>query len=345
MKICYFGIYNSDFSRNRIYIEALKSAGHSIVECQDSSRGISKYFRLWKKYKALKGDYDVMIVGYPGHSVVPFAKLLSDKKVIADALGSLYDAEVNSHTPSLMRKIKSLLIDRFMVMSADKIMLESGQQKDFFENRFGKSEKYEIVYTGADERMFLRNPLQAPQKPENFLVLFRGSLTPESGIMTVLEAAELLKSDKDIRFRIIGTGYFLRAVQDFIASRDLQNVEFISHKLSKEELVERMLDAHIMLGQFEDNPRLNRTIPHKAFEAFALGIPYLTGEAPAIKEIANNRVTVFFVPLKNSEELAKIIKELASDAGTLQKVAENAQKLFVERFSYKQIAQKIESLI
>ena len=83
MKICYFGIYNSGFGRNKIYIEALKKAGHTVIECRDDSKGLIKYFRLWQKHRTIKNDYDFVIVGYPGHMVVPWAKLLSKKKVLS----------------------------------------------------------------------------------------------------------------------------------------------------------------------------------------------------------------------------------------------------------------------
>ena len=199
MTICWFVIYNPNFGRNKIYINALKKAGHVIIECQDNSRGVIKYWRLWQKHRAIRNNYDVMVVGYPGHLVVPFAKLIAKKKVMADLLGSLYDAEINSHYPSLWNKLKARLADFMAVKFADKIFLESKAQKQFFEEKFGRSDKYEVIYTGADEK-FSQNFIKS-DRDGKFTVLFRGKLTPESGINHILKAVEILRDNDNISFR------------------------------------------------------------------------------------------------------------------------------------------------
>ena len=320
MTICWFGIYNPDFSRNKIYIEALKKAGHIIIECRDNSRGLTKYFYLWEKHLIIRNNYDVMIVGYLGHIVVPFAKFISKKKVIVDALGSLYDAEINSHNPNFLRKIKSWLADWLMVKFADKILLESEAQKKFFEKKFGKSDKYEVVYTGADEK-FSRKSVKSESGKGKFTVLFRGKLTPESGIMHILKAVKMLKENDNIRFSIVGSGYFLEKVVNFISEKKLANVELISKFLPTEELIDKMGNANLMLGQFENNSRLDRAIPHKAFEAFAMGIPYLTGDALAIREIAEDKVSAFFVPLADPQTLASKMEFLSTRSKFLEQIA------------------------
>ncbi len=341
MKICWFGIYNHDFGRNKIYIQALKKAGYIVTECQDSSRGFIKYWYLWKKHRVIRNSYDVMIVGYPGHVVVPFAKLISKKKVIADALGSLYDAEVNSHRPTFFKKIKSWLADWLMIKFADRILLESEAQKKFFEEKFGRNNKYEVMYTGADD-IFVGHTNKNNRK---FTVLFRGKLTPESGIMHILEAAEILENNKNIYFRIIGSGYFLNQTEKFLHQRNLPNVELISQYLSNNELIAIMKKADLMLGQFEDNPRLSRTIPHKAFEAFAMGIPYLTGDSLAIREIAKNGINVFFVPLTDPAALAEKIKYLSMQPELLSQVATRALKIFEEKFASAPLGERLVKIM
>ena len=348
MKICYFGIYNPEFSRNKIYIDALKVNGHSVISCQDNSSGFSKYFKLWSKHRKIKNDYDFMIVGYPGHIVVLLAKFLSKKPVIADALGSLYDAEINSHNPTFFKKIKSRLADWLMVKCADWILLESGEQKKFFEECYGKSDKYKVVYTGVShkfEKYQNQNIENIDYQDKMFKVVFRGKLTPESGIMYILEAANMLSADRNVSFRIIGSGYFLEKVKAFIKERNLSNVELISKYLLDDDMILQMVDADILLGQFENNPRLNRTIPHKAFEAFALGIPYLTADAPAVREIVEDGVNAFLVPIADSVALSDKIKFLKNQSELLLSVAMRARQSFDEICSSKALAQKITEIM
>ena len=336
MKICWFGIYNPDFGRNKIYINALKKAGHTIVECRDDSRGFIKFFRLWQKHRLVKDVYDALVVGYPGHLVVPLAKLISTKLVTADLLGSIYDAEINSHHPSFWKKIKARAVDFLAIKFADRILLESEAQKKYFEKRFGRSYKYRVLSTGVDEIFINTN-----KKGKKFLVLFRGKLTPESGIIHILQAAKILREQPDIGFRIIGFGYFLEKVEQFIKEQNLFNVELISRYLPDGELVEKMSECNLMLGQFESNPRVSRTIPHKVFEAFAMEIPYLTGSGAAIKEIVKDNINAFIVPLADSTALAKKVEYLFLHQELLGRIARQARIMFDEKFAADPIARDL----
>lgn len=349
MKICYFGIYNPEFSRNRVYIQGFKKLGVEIVECRDDTSGIRKYWRLWSKHKAIRGDYDAMIVGYPGHIVVPLAKLLSKKTVVADLLGSMYDAELHSHKTNYLHLLKLRLIDWLAVHFADVILLESEAQKKYFENRFFKSEKYKVVYTGVDENLFndsvqdnikptLDDHLDNPKK---FVAVFRGKLTPECGIEHILKAAKILKENNSIIFRIIGRGYLLSLTEKIIKEEKLKNVELISRYLSNEEMRFMVKTASLYLGQFENNHRLKRTIPHKAFESLAMKIPYLSADAPAIKELIKDGETGFIVPKEDGVMIANKIEFLSRHPDLIKEVGQNGWKLYSKNLTSEKLAKRI----
>src|SRR3989344_7393548 len=232
-----------------------------------------------------------------------------------------------------------------MIKYADKVFLESEEQKKFFEDRFGKSDKYSVVYTGADEDLFISIPFGEPDRQNIFTVLFRGKLTPESGIMYILEAINILKNNNSIYFKIIGAGYFQEKVREFIEEKELKNVDFITKFLQDDDLRREISDADLALGQFENNPRLNRTIPHKAFEAFAMGIPYLTLSAPAIKEIAKNDDTAFFIFSGTGQELDEKIESLSKNPNILDKVSRNALIMFKNEFSFTHISDRIQKAV
>ncbi len=352
MKICYFGIYNPDFSRNKIYINGLRKNGVEVIECRANTRGYLKYWKLFLKHWKIRDAYDALIVGYPGHIVVPLAKIISKKIVVADLLGSLEDAEVNSHDPSLFKKIKAKLADWLAVIFADIILLESEAQKEFFIKKFGKKYKYRVVYTGASEEFIRKSGYSlggssTEEENKKFKVLFRGRLTPESGIGYILKSAQILKKEDKISFLVLGGGQLLSFAGKEIRENNLTNVELVSKFLSYEELIGliKKSDSDLSLGQIENNPRLNRTIPHKAFESFALGIPYLTGDAPAIRELITEGETGFLTPLVDSEKLAERINELSVNKDLLQKVSRNAQKMFNEKLAPSILAKQIIDII
>ena len=360
MKICWFGIYKPDFSRNRVYMEGLRRSGHEIIECRDESRGMLKFWRLYVKHrKILKmGGYDALVVGYPGHLVVPLAKLLvltnrwktgHCTPVIADLLGSLADAEKHSHGAGWLRVLKLRMIDLLAVMFADIVLLESHAQMKYFSHEFGNLHKYRVVYTGVDEGVFSHvGSLLADGTEGNrfqtggiFTVFFRGKLTPECGIGHILKAAEILKNDHNICFKIIGKGYLLPFTERMIAEKGLRNVTLESRYLSDQEMRTTVRKASLYLGQFEQNHRLKRTIPHKAFEAFAAGIPYLSAEAPAIQELVTEGETGFLVPMEDAGLIAEKIRVLSRQPDLLARVSRNARNMYEERLTSVRLASEI----
>mgnify|MGYP001613727883 FL=1 len=95
MKICYFGDFNPDYSRNRVIIRGLRENGVDVLFCHTSLRGWRGLADLRNKYRSLKEQFDIVIVGYSdSRFMVPFAKLISGKKIIWDAFYSLYDSWV-----------------------------------------------------------------------------------------------------------------------------------------------------------------------------------------------------------------------------------------------------------
>jgi|SRR3989344_1487785 len=345
MKICYFGIYTPDFGRNNVYLSGLKANGIEVVECRDTSPHILKYWRLWQKHEAIKNQYDVMIVGYPGHLVVPIAKLISRKKVVFDALCTLYEGEMISRGKYRFNFIMRgwlLLVDWLAVRCADQILVETNAQKDFFVKRFSlNSNKVARIFTGVEDD-FLYDPLI--KKRSKFTAVFRGQLLPEAGVRHIIMAAKILENE-DIDFLLIGNGRLERDIQSIINKLHPKNLTRISSYLNREELIKKMQECHVSLGQFEQHERLKRTIPHKAFESFALRLPYITGDTPAIREIVGDGENAFLVPLADPEALALKILFLSKHKEVLEQVADKAFQYSKNNLSPKRLAEEIVAAI
>lgn len=342
MRFVYFGIYDPEFSRNRIYMRALRAAGHEIVECRDTSPGPMKYARLAWRLLSLRGTYDALIVGYPGHVTVPIARLFSRAPVIVDFLGSFSDALAHSHGVSRFKKWIFTIVDWLAIWCADRVLVESEAQKNYLISRFGRAKSYAVIYTGVDESVFFKE--KGKEQNQKFVVLFRGRLTPESGIVHILEAAHLLKAQSDIEFRIVGYGHLLKHVEHTIRERNLTNVQLISTHLSFDEMRGYISDADVSLGQFENNPRLDRTIPHKAFESAVMGIPYITGYSDAVREIFSD-AAFCMLEKANPRAIADAIIALKNDPEKRKQLAVNAHSEYEKYASQSAITRKIMTSI
>lgn len=342
MRFLYFGIYDSDFSRNRIYMRDLRNAGHEIIECRDNTRGLLKYVRLVQRLRALKGSYDVIIVGYPGHIVVPLARLFGAAPVVSDLLGSLSDAAEHTYDAGFLSRTWFSWVDRLAIAFSDAVLVDSEAQKEYMRRRYGSGNKYRVVYTGADEEVFGPRGERDTTKTEPFVVLFRGRLIPQSGIMHILDAAERLQNDRRFTFRIIGYGPLLKVVRE--RASKLSNVELISEHISFEEMRRLMLDADVSLGQFGDNARSDRNIPHKAFESISMGIPYLTARVPGMFELLEDEVSCLMVPVENPEAIKAALERLRADRALGKRLSEKARAVYESRASARAISSVIAAI-
>ena len=315
------------------------------MECRDDGGRFAKYWNLWRKHRLIKNKYDAMIVGYPGHIMAPFAKIISRKPIIADLLGSFKDAQIHSHNSGVIRRLKDGIIDWMAVKFSDTVLLESEAQRDFFIKRYGNLKKFKVLYTGVDESVFYQNDrIKKEISPK--IVLFRGRLTPESGIFHILKSAELLKDRKDIVFRIVGFHYRLgQQVKDIIKEKKLANVELVYDYLSEGELFKKMKDASISLGQFESSPRLDRTIPHKVFESMIMGLPIVTAYSKAVGELLKDGESCLFVKRADPADLAEKILLLTDNPALGKKLADNARAIYDKKCSMSALMVKLFDII
>ncbi|MEK7575027.1 MAG: glycosyltransferase [Patescibacteria group bacterium] len=314
--ICYFGIYHPVAPRDKVYLDGLKKKGVTVAECVDSSAGILKFFRLEKKHRALKGKYDILWVGYLSTMVVPLAWLISRKKIVFNALDSWYDRAIldRGMYSKFSPKAGAIWVSDFLAFHlSDVVLLESEQQKLFIAKKFFVNpKKIVVIFTGVDETVFHPDP--SVKKADKFTVVFRGMFLPATGVEYIIEAARLLK-DEDIQFRIIGWGEPIQSkLKKMISDYGLTNVNLTTVFLSPDELRTTILSAHVMLGQFGDHDRLNRTIQNKNIEALALGMPFITCDSASNRELLTSGKNCIFVLSVSPSTIASTIRVLRDDS-------------------------------
>ncbi|OGZ33178.1 MAG: hypothetical protein A2V69_01460 [Candidatus Portnoybacteria bacterium RBG_13_40_8] len=355
LTVCYFGFYEPDFSRNQVYIDGLKKNGVEVVECNDFSKSkFLKYRNLYREHWKIRKKYDLMIVSHiwrttnlSDHFAVPFAKLISRKKIIHNAMCSNYEAAILCREVAKQGSFRAKLYwmaDYLACHYASLILVETEEQKKFYIKNFKINEKKCIrMWTGANDKDFFIEPVN---KNEKFTVVLRGGLLPETGIEYVLKAAKKLE-DEGVNFLILGwakTEKIEKNIEEIMRNKGPKNLKFITEYLPLENLRKTMLSHHASLGQFGNHERIERTIPHRAFESLALGLPYITAEAAGVKELLTNRVNCLFVKRANPNDLAEKILELRDSPELRKKIAENGYKLYKEKLTPKVLGEELLSI-
>lgn len=345
-KILYVGLRSPHAPRDGVYIEELKKRGIEFVERVSDAPGFLKFKILWRAMRAVKEEYDLVWVGYLSGMFVPLAYLASRKKIIFNALGSAYEAYVSDRVVCKPYSFYAFLFwfsDFLAFHLSSKILVESESQKRYLSKSFFvPARKFEVIFTGVDEKIFFPDP--SVQKKKEFTVVFRGMFIPATGVEFVLEAAKILK-DKPIKFLLIGWGQLQDKVIHYLKQNNLKNVELTTVFQDPDELRRNILSAHVMLGQFSVNARLDRTIQHKTTEALALGLPFITRDSVSNRELLVDRENCIFVQHSNAEAIADAILSLKENQELARRIGENARKTYLNHLAPKVLGDSLEEIL
>ena len=240
LRVCYFGTYRAQYVRNRLLIEGLRSNGVEVIECHQQLwfgiedrvqavkgkwksptfwwRVLATYMRLIWKYYAMRPDYDVMVVGYPGQFDLFLARLLSwqrGRPLVWDILMSIHlisvERGLHLHSPWIVNVMRR--IEHLSTRLPDLLIMDTEEYAAWFGRTYSvPRQRFRLVPIGADSATF--RPGQPVDKPSAgnqaagrcLHVLHYGTFTDNHGVLTIIEAARRLAQHQDIRFELIGDG-------------------------------------------------------------------------------------------------------------------------------------------
>ena len=314
-RVLYFGTYERGYPRNAQVISCLRKAGVEVIERHAPvwegrehkfAAGAGTALRLARAELALlrrtRADFDALVVGYPGHLDLPAAKRVArGRPLVFNPLVSLADTLVEdrgrfasgSRAAGVLRAV-----DRAAFRAADLVVADTQAQATFFRQLGAR--RVGVCFVGAEERLFAPGREQPPE----FSCLFVGKLIPLHGLETILEAARLAP---ELTFRVVGNGQLddmLRDPPANVAHRAWVNYELLPNELKR---------AGCALGIFGTSEKAERVIPNKVFQALACGVPVVTADTPAARELLGDGKSALLVPPADPDALVVALRRLAGD--------------------------------
>jgi len=358
VKICYFGTYEREYPRNRVVIDALRTAGMDVVECHIpvweltrhktgrffhplsllslAGRIAGGYLRLAARFLRMAGGIDLVVVGYIGQLDVLLVRTLmvfrGPNRLVFNPLVSLYDTLIDDRglfAPGSLPARLLFALDRSAFRRSDRILLDTNVHIDYISDKFSiDRSRFERLFVSADESVFKARREKPEEEP--FVVLFVGKFIPLHGLDHIIRAAGLLRDDSRIRFRIVGTGQLYDQIMDLCRRLKIDNIEFIDW-IPYRDLPREMSRAHVCLGIFSRGGKTARVIPNKVFQGLAVGLPVITGDTPASRELIAGDRDAILVPVGQPAELARAIRSLKNDPRRRKEIAAQGLALFQRR--------------
>lgn len=184
---------------------------------------------------------------------------------------------------------------------------------------------------------------EVPQKEHSFNVMFAGNIGEAQDFPSVLAAAELLKSDRRVRWLVVGDGRMRAWVDEEIRRRELQDCVLMLGRHPVERMPSFYQHADALLVSLKDEPIFSMTIPGKLQSYLAAGIPIvamLNGEGADVVERSRSGVRC---RAGDANGLAAAISRLAALSPEEREImGRNALTVSAEEFNRNKLITKLE---
>lgn len=338
LRICYFGTYRANYTRNRILIQGLQAQEnvvvytchatlwHSIEDRVQQASGGWRHPRFWGRvmrtyWQLLRAHhhtpaYDVLLIGYPGQFDSYLARLLTwwrRKPMALDILMSLYlVAEERGLTKKSPFTAKLIFwLEKGGLKLPNLLISENGAYEAYYRERYHlPAARFQRVPHGADETIYHPRPLTPPS--DYFRVTYHGTYLPSHGLDVISGAALLLREQPDIQFHFYGAGPEKDRLEAIVKREKLQNVTLHGF-VDQDELLDGLAQSHVILGVFGMTRQSHYTVQNKVWEGLAMGRPVISGDSAVVRETLTDKKHLYLIERDNAQALAEAICVLKND--------------------------------
>lgn len=353
--VAYFGTYEPDYPRNAVLIAGLREHGVEVLEFRaplprltaaemTGARGALRlaagvavaHGRLLAQHRG-RLDVDAVVVGYPGHFMVPFGRAFAAFRhvpLVFDPLVSLLDTFAGDRAlvrPGGGKAAAVRAVDEVAFRLPHMVLADTWVHATYYQEAFGLArERVAVVAVGALPEARADGAARPLTDGEPLTVLQYGRWSPLHGADVVLGAAELLRGEP-IRFVFIGEGQLSDELLHGIASRGLTSVDWLG-ELPAAELRAHTLAADVCLGVFGRSEKAARVVPNKVYDALACGRPIVTADSAGAREWLHDGEDALLTPAGDAAALAAALRRLL-DAKTRARLGEAALRLYRRAFT------------
>jgi colanic acid biosynthesis glycosyl transferase WcaI len=233
---------------------------------------------------------------------------------------------------------------------ASTIAVTSPGMRGLVEMRGIDPKKIEYVPNWADEKCFVPTTVTpalvdefGPFRP--FTAMYAGNFGELQALHNLIEAASLLRDDKDIGFVLVGGGVTEDRLRSRVAELGLDNVRFVpSQPFSR--MSDVLALGGVQLISLKDVPMMRSTLPSKIQANMAAGRPIIGAVAGDAASVITMSGAGFVSGPEDPVALADAVKKMARlSESERQAMGVRARSFYLEHYSEQVVGDHISRLL
>lgn len=275
---------------------------------------------LWGPWRLRGQGFDVIFVYEPSPATVGLPAVMLGRLKRAPVVFWALDLwpETLSAVGVVRSPVALSAVGQMVGFIYNRCALVLGQSRGFLGSiakYCADADKIRYFPSWAEDVFSQSNIEPAPEIPVQdgvFNVMFAGNVGESQDFPAILEAAECLKQETNIRWLVVGDGRMMGWLRSEISRRDLKDRVILLGRFGVERMPSFYAHADALLVSLRRDPVFALTIPGKVQSYLMAGVPLLgmlDGEGASVIREANAGLVC---PAGDGGGLAKAILELAS---------------------------------
>ncbi len=300
---------------------------------------------------------DVIVITVPKGDAALGSCIVSSalkKKIIIDYRDEWEDFRINNAKTKNYKKL-SISLKKHMTkfyQKSNHVIATTENMIQSLSKRGIKNVK--LISNGADINIFKpynkKKIRQSMNFDENdFIFVYSGGIAGYYRLDLVVIAIEkLIRKKANVKFLLAGRGNYVKELKNLIKNKHLdKNIIYLGEVSEKIDLAKLLSASDVGIIPYDANPLWKNTIPSKALEYFACGLPAVATTYPDSilgKLILENHLGLISEP-ENIDALAVSLEKIYNDQLFVKQVQQSSYKIIHEKFDRNKIALEFLKLI
>jgi glycosyltransferase involved in cell wall biosynthesis len=243
----------------------------------------------------------------------------------------------------------STWLEEFCYKKADAVTCQTKGIVDNILNRGFDKNKIHLITNGVDTEFFKKENRSEEFRKElgienKFALCYAGILGLAQGLEVVVEAAELMKENDNIRVVFVGAGPEKDMLINMVAEKNLKNVIFVpvQPKSMMPKIVASMDAAIIPLKKLD---LFKGALPSKLYETLASEVPIVLAVQGEAEVLINNAKAGIVVEPENAKVIAEATLKLYNNEELRMEMGRNGRDYVINNYSRNVITKKLEDIL